>query len=207
MTTLPAQKALLRAELRQLRKTYRAERADRLRDDLEALAGFATRVLDLGAQHAATGKPFIIASFKALGNEISPQFLENALLDLGQEIVWPRVLENQLEFCGNDGTPPFVAGAFGVLEPGPGATRKRPDLLIVPLIGCDTQGYRLGQGGGFYDQSIARLRKSAQDAGKPRPITITIGIGFDCQLVQVVPREPHDLQLHAMITPSQFILF
>lgn len=61
--------------------------------------------------------------------------------------------------------------------------------LIVPLVGIDQRGYRLGQGGGFYDTTLAAAQRSAVS---PR----TVGVGFACQQCEAVPIEAHDKPLN-----------
>ena len=63
--------------------------------------------------------------------------------------------------------------------------------LIVPLVGIDQHGYRLGQGGGYYDVTLAHTR------ARLRPHTV--GVGFACQQVAALPREPHDMPLAAFV--------
>ncbi|MDO4641472.1 MAG: 5-formyltetrahydrofolate cyclo-ligase [Neisseria sp.] len=77
------------------------------------------------------------------------------------------------------------------------------NLMLLPLVGADSQGYRLGQGGGFYDATLARTRP-----GKP----LRIGVGFACQLVDTLPHEAHDIRLNAFVCengirrfPSSFV--
>jgi 5-formyltetrahydrofolate cyclo-ligase len=65
-----------------------------------------------------------------------------------------------------------------------------PDLLVVPLVGFDAQGYRLGYGGGFYDRTIAAM------PAKPR----TIGVGFELGRLLTIYPEPHDIPLDSVIT-------
>lgn len=67
----------------------------------------------------------------------------------------------------------------------------RLDLLLVPLVGIDKQGYRLGQAGGFYDATLAQM--------KHRRRVRTLGVGFACQMVEALPREPHDLPLDGFV--------
>lgn len=67
----------------------------------------------------------------------------------------------------------------------------RLDVLLVPIVGMDKRGYRLGQAGGFYDATLA-----------PRAYrlpTQTIGVGFGCQLVEEIPIEAHDVPLNGYL--------
>ncbi|MDO5073873.1 MAG: 5-formyltetrahydrofolate cyclo-ligase [Neisseria animaloris] len=67
----------------------------------------------------------------------------------------------------------------------------RLNLLLVPVVGIDRQGCRLGQGGGYYDVSLAACRHRLQ----PR----TLGVGFACQLCDELPRKIHDTTLNGFV--------
>jgi 5-formyltetrahydrofolate cyclo-ligase len=75
---------------------------------------------------------------------------------------------------------------------GPVLRAERLDVLFVPLLAVDDAGYRLGQGGGFYDASLGAARR--------RPLLV--GVAFDCQRVSRVPREPWDIRLDWLVTES-----
>jgi 5-formyltetrahydrofolate cyclo-ligase len=66
------------------------------------------------------------------------------------------------------------------------------DVVIVPGIAFTAAGDRLGQGGGWFDRFLAEVR----------PDCTTIGVGFQPQLVENVPTEPHDVQLDMVITDA-----
>jgi 5,10-methenyltetrahydrofolate synthetase len=67
-----------------------------------------------------------------------------------------------------------------------------PDCLLVPLVGFDDQGYRLGYGGGYYDRTLAALPR--------RPLVL--GIGYAGQRVPTIHPQPHDLPMDAIITEA-----
>lgn len=87
-------------------------------------------------------------------------------------------------------------GTYGIREPNKDISNeidvKNIDVLIVPAVAYDKNCYRLGYGGGYYDRFIERLRDDA----------ITIGIAFDLQLFDSIPKEEHDAQLNYIITES-----
>jgi 5-formyltetrahydrofolate cyclo-ligase len=92
--------------------------------------------------------------------------------------------------------------ANGVMElrvPIEDAPEVEPDLLFVPLLAFDRQGYRLGYGGGFYDRTLALLR-----AKKP---VMAIGVAYAAQEVDHVPRGPEDARLDAMLTERGLTTF
>lgn len=85
---------------------------------------------------------------------------------------------------------PTAPGAFGVEEPVEGGWRV-PDVLIVPMVGFDAQGGRLGYGGGFYDRTLVGLRGAR-----------AVGVAVDGQRVEAVPRADTDVLLTEIVTES-----
>ena len=80
------------------------------------------------------------------------------------------------------------------------APRIEPALVIVPVVGFDRAGTRIGYGKGHYDRTIAALRANG---GNP-PL---IGIAFSVQEVDTIPHEPHDVRLDVIITESETLDF
>jgi 5-formyltetrahydrofolate cyclo-ligase len=74
----------------------------------------------------------------------------------------------------------------------PLAPRGEPDIILMPLLGFDAAGTRLGYGGGYYDRTLAALHK------RPK----LIGLAFAVQELPLIPRESHDVPLDAVITES-----
>jgi len=70
------------------------------------------------------------------------------------------------------------------------------DYILMPLVGFDSQGNRLGMGGGFYDRTLSRL----YTLEKP---PVLIGIAHDCQQVESLVTEPWDIPLNAIVTPTK----
>jgi 5-formyltetrahydrofolate cyclo-ligase len=95
---------------------------------------------------------------------------------------------------------PLQTGAYGIQEPHPDAPTLDPsevDLILVPAVACDRQGYRLGYGGGFYD----RLLATSEWATIP-----TIGIIFEFAHLAQLPIDAWDLPLQAVCTEAGFSL-
>jgi 5-formyltetrahydrofolate cyclo-ligase len=91
------------------------------------------------------------------------------------------------------------AGVFGTLQPSAQCEIVEPDALLVPLLACDSEGWRLGYGGGFYDRTLEYLRKR-------RRVT-AIGVGFDLQLVPEVPHGADDQRLDWLLTDRRACAF
>jgi len=93
---------------------------------------------------------------------------------------------------------PLLASRWGIPEPVANpATEVRPaqlDAVLVPLLGCDQQGQRVGYGGGFYDRFLAECR----------PGTLFIGLTLldDAPVPALADVLPTDVPLHACLTPS-----
>ena len=69
-----------------------------------------------------------------------------------------------------------------------------PDLLFVPCVGFDVEGYRLGYGGGYYDRTLAAW------PGATRPVTV--GIAYEACRTDALQREAHDIPLDLIITEA-----
>lgn len=69
-----------------------------------------------------------------------------------------------------------------------------PDLLFVPCVGFDVDGYRLGYGGGYYDRTLAAWPA----ATKP----VTVGIAYEACRTEALEREAHDIPLDLIITEA-----
>ncbi|HSP32348.1 MAG TPA: 5-formyltetrahydrofolate cyclo-ligase, partial [Halomonas sp.] len=67
------------------------------------------------------------------------------------------------------------------------------DTLIVPLVGFDAKANRIGMGGGFYDRSLAFMRR-------PGPSPTLIGVAHACQQVALLPVESWDVPLQAVVS-------
>ena len=84
-------------------------------------------------------------------------------------------------------------------SPSVSAPRAHPDLVIVPLLGFDRRGRRLGQGGGTYDRTLANLRASGR--------VFVLGLAYSVQETDEIPWEPHDERLDAILTEASYLEF
>jgi 5-formyltetrahydrofolate cyclo-ligase len=102
------------------------------------------------------------------------------------------------------GKTPMQRNRYGIPEP----VDARPlrarqlDLLLMPLVGFDAQGYRLGMGGGYYDATLAFMRHRRWWR-RPR----LVGIAYECQRVETLPRDPWDMPLDAVLTEARLYRF
>lgn len=113
-------------------------------------------------------------------------------LEARQDWLWffPRVITDRPPRLAW-GTEPLEPGRFGILEPAFAQHLMPPvQLLLVPCLAFDRDGYRLGYGGGFYDALLERL---------PEEI-LTLAVAFGCQEGDDLPREPQDLPVQGVLT-------
>jgi len=110
--------------------------------------------------------------------------------EAGRQAALPVVVRRAAPLVFRNWTPatPMMAAGFGTSVPVPEDVVV-PDSLLIPLVGFDAAGYRLGYGGGFYDRTIAALQ--------PRPHTIGIGYSI-CRLDSIDPQS-YDLKLDMLI--------
>ena len=180
-----------RTEAAQIRKRAASENpdaGDQLRDQI------INNAIPLGLS-----LPYHVSAFLPIGSEIDTLPTIRVLTDLSHITALPVAMgKNQplifrKWFVGEE----LVPGAFGTSEPLSSEPEIIPEVLLVPLLAFDSEGYRLGYGGGFYDRTIEKLERDA-------PIT-TVGVAFSAQQVDTVPRGPYDRPLQWIATEKQVI--
>jgi 5-formyltetrahydrofolate cyclo-ligase len=143
----------------------------------------------------------VISGFFPIRTEADIRPLMHRLKGRGARLCLPVVLDKHtIVFREISDGMPMVETGFGTSGPGPHATVVDPDILLVPLSAFDASGHRIGYGAGHYDRAVAKLYAKGR---KPR----LIGIAFDCQQVEIVPFEPHDVPLDAVLTESGLHVF
>lgn len=141
-----------------------------------------------------------IGFYSPTGEEIDLLPLLNQALWLGKSCFLPIVpgkFQRRLGFSRLTPLPRWYLNRFGIHEhwtPRP-VRAWQLDLLFVPLVGFDDACHRLGMGGGFYDASLAYLRRR-----KLWKKPLLVGVGYECQKVDEVPADPWDMHLDAVIT-------
>lgn len=145
------------------------------------------------------GSPGIMASYVAMGSEISPLLLEAKARALGWRIAFPRVARKNAPLLFHLASRDTLRPGFAnVPEPSPETPAIIPDLIIVPLLAADLQGNRMGQGGGYYDRTLHHLRENHS--------VRTIGIAWEAQIESQLAPKPWDEPLDAIATPVAFHL-
>ncbi len=184
-SSAPQHKSQLRATVRARRREIPPERRA---SDAEALADALMHIPGLVCARLVLG-------FGANAEEIDPEPALRRLREEGVRVAYPRVSQQELDLHEVADPADLVLAAYGIREPRPEAPRvhlNEIDALLVPAVAFDRRGFRLGYGGGFYDRFLARLPED----------TLRIGVAFDEQLLDELPREPHDEPVDFIVTPS-----
>ena len=138
----------------------------------------------------------IISGFLPIRSEIDARPLMAELRKRGAQLCLPAVIsKTEIIFRKFDRQGELVPAGFGTLAPPKDSPALDPQIMLVPLSAFDARGHRIGYGAGHYDRAIAKLIEKGMT---PR----LIGLGFDCQRVDQVPDEPHDVPLESIITES-----
>ena len=126
----------------------------------------------------------------------------------GSRLYVPRVVSRrrrQMLFAPWDDDGARRTNAFGIIEPG-SVAGARPviglDAVVLPLVGFDASGNRLGMGAGFYDRALRRRLDRGAAWRRPR----LIGVAYACQQLPVIPASPWDVPLDLVVTERGVIV-
>ena len=156
----------------------------------------ATQIADHLVSGFGSQSGCVVSGYLAIGSEIDvlPALYELEACNL--RAVLPVVLR--------DGEPlifrrwrqglKLESGPLRTRHPAASSPEMKPDLLIIPLLAFDAEGYRIGWGGGFYDRTLIKLRAE-------KSVT-AVGAAFSSQQVDKVPREDHDARLDWVVTEA-----
>lgn len=147
-----------------------------------------------------------ISLYLPTDGEIDPRLLLRAAQRRGKATylpvlsAWPRT---KMVFQRVRPGDKLLPNRFRILEPRVNANRQRPvwalDLVLLPLVGFDDVGGRLGMGGGFYDRSLAYLARR-QSWRKPT----LLGLAHECQKVERLAQASWDVPLAGTVTDNQW---
>jgi 5-formyltetrahydrofolate cyclo-ligase len=180
----PLSKEALRSTALEARKAFARTLDDATRTLLERK--LATHLTNL----CASAK--VVGGYAPLGSEISPLLAMEEARAVGRIVAYPAFADpgKPFRFLAGD---PLAPGPFGIMQPKSTAPPVEPDLVLVPLIGVDGQGTRLGRGKGHYDRVLGRLRRSGARL---------IGVGWSMQRLQHIPADPWDVHLDGFASPD-----
>jgi len=181
-------KAELRSELRKIRQAFVKQRFSKALPIEEAVIHPLNRVFDAAK---------VVAGYLPVGSEADPHDVMTSALSHGKPLVLP---------CLSAKDAPLVFRCWAMDDPtetAPGGFQQplssqmilEPDLILLPMLGFDRMGNRIGQGAGHYDRAL-----------ELRPTALRIGIAWSVQEVDTIPADPWDVPLDAIMTEAEWIL-
>lgn len=160
--------------------------------------------LSRAAQEALVGSGWfqqarLILLYDPIRGEVGTEVIAAAALAVGKRLALPRVQRQPRRlwlhaYPGDPGS--LVTGAYGILEPDPSwplVAYGEVDMVVVPGLAFDHAGTRLGYGGGYYDRLLPDLRAA-------NPAVRLIGLAYGFQVVNALPRDPHDVAVDGVCT-------
>jgi len=144
----------------------------------------------------------VVLSYISFGTEVNTHGCIRRLLDAREKKVLVPVVASReartLLLSELHGWDELSTGAYGILEPEPEHVRERSpgdvDIVLVPGIAFDRRGNRVGYGGGYYDGLLRRINGTA------------VGLAYEFQVLDKVPREPHDVRVDAIATEDHTVI-
>jgi 5-formyltetrahydrofolate cyclo-ligase len=132
----------------------------------------------------------VVHAYLPMGNEIDISPLIEKLLKNNTTVVVPKTLKNRkIEHLVLDSLDNLEPGVYGTSHPKNGVVfTGELDLVLVPGLAFDTENFRLGYGGGYYDTFLAE-----------HPTAFTVGIAYPFQQLKTVPKEAHDTRLDLVL--------
>jgi len=181
----------IRKHIRQLRRTLTAEQQTH----------FAEQAADRMMAYAPMLLAHTVAVFLSFDGELDTRPLIDRLWRAGKRVYLPVLhpfSPGNLLFLHYHPESELVVNRLNISEPKLDVRDVLPlerlDVLVTPLVAFDTQGQRLGMGGGFYDRTLQNWQ---QHGLQP------VGYAHDCQQVAALPSEEWDIPLPAVVTPSR----
>jgi len=176
---------MLKSELRQQMKVLKRQfTSNQLREQSLALVN---KVLN----HPRVNAAKTILLYYSMADEVDTHNLVDLLREQGKTVLLPVTLAHELEIRRYEGPKSLQEGrAFHIMEPTEAVFTQLHtiDLVIVPGMGFDPQGNRLGRGKGYYDRFLRLV-----------PQAYKLGLCFDFQKVASVPTEDTDVRMDEII--------
>jgi 5-formyltetrahydrofolate cyclo-ligase len=183
------------ARKRELRRILRAA----IKDGCAASPADSLRACDILRQQSVWKEALFVLFFAPLLGELDLTSLLPEAVAGGKTVSLPRFNENNGQYDAiqiHDLARDCAPGKFGIAEP---VAQCAPfplmqlDLILVPGVGFDLAGRRLGRGQGFYDRLLAQTK------GKK------CGVAFDQQIIEQIPGEKHDVPMNFILTPTRWL--
>lgn len=182
----------------EIRRWRKAERA-RLIAERMALRGEARARHDVAIANALRdllSPTMVIGFYWPIRGEYDARKLVAAFLDQGARAAMPVVVQKGAPLVFRNWHPGvrMESGFWDIPVPAEGEPVV-PTTLLVPLVGFDEMGYRLGYGGGYYDRTLASFPAKS----------LAIGVGYELARLETIYPQPHDIPMSAIVTEGRVL--
>jgi len=143
----------------------------------------------------------VIALYSPIRHEVDTEGIFHAARRLGKTTAYPLVSRERhaLRFFSVDEPDRLIPGTYGIKEPdaynAPEIAVHELDMILVPAVLLDMNGFRLGYGGGYYDRLLSDPSMRAH----------ATAVVYDFQVVRRLPRQDHDVPVDRIITENRVI--
>lgn len=198
-------KQCLRQELKRKRMALTPEQ--RLQESADICAAAALYMNQLRQQKKKSA--LTICTYLAYRDEPDTMPLLHQCWQAGDTVLAPRIDGEQdalFHVYPITGVHDIEPGAYGIPEPRhhlpvlPESKWNQIDLILVPGLGYDRQGGRIGYGGGYYDRFISRLQQHSSD------LPVCGAFVFGTQMTEKIPMESHDFRIDVLFMASEYVL-
>lgn len=134
--------------------------------------------------------------------EAGTRLILKGLWEKNRLVAVPRVIGTEMDFFWIQSLEEAAVGTMGILEPQKGRPAYLQDgtVILIPGLAFGMDGSRLGYGGGYYDRFLGRPGENQKKN------CLKIGIAYDFQIFETLPKDPHDCLLDWILTPTQTIV-
>lgn len=145
-----------------------------------------------------------IASYHSFSGEIDTVEINKALRLAGHHMALPVIHPEEkglMDFYSYEKPEDLILNRFKIPEPVVSEENlvqpHHLEVVIVPLVGFNEKGERLGMGGGYYDRMLKKISCEC----------LTLGLAYDFQLIPEIKSQPWDMPLDEVITPTKHYVF
>lgn len=191
MMDVSQQKKILRKKMLEIRSQFSPERVHE----------HSIKISNHAIEQPFYQQAQTLLCYMAFRNEVDVSKVMEDAWQQGKRVLLPRVnpADRTMKCIQVEKFSDLQSGAYGIMEPLDDPSRMIPpteiDLVIVPGVAFDSQGYRLGYGGGYYDRFFS----------SPSIRPIRVGVSFPEQLVADVYPESHDQRMDFVITSTKVL--
>ena len=159
----------------------------------------SSQIIKIADEKLALTDVKTLGSYFAANNEVDMENLNNNRRELNRITTYPVIGPNQsMKFIAPKNSERLNKNKFNIFEPSDGneIAPMMHKVIIVPTVGIDSNGYRLGYGGGYYDRLLMPILQN-----KKRPLII--GLIYDFQFINEAINEAHDIKLDMVFSEKK----